>query len=1093
MVFELKRFEPKSIEVSVNEYHRSINLRGIMEDMLKDKEVIGFVEGPPTMNGEPHLGHLRGRVIKDLWYRFNTMKGFKVVFRAGWDTQGLPVELQAEKELGLAGSKLENLKSIGMERLVEECKRLVHRYNEKWVEADRLLGMSMDYDHAYWTYRDEYIEREWRYLKRAWEQGILAEGYRVVAYCPSCQTSLSHAEVSQGYEMVEDPSLYYKVRMLDGKEQEQGKDTYIVVWTTMPFTVVTDEMVGVNPDADYVYVNVRISAASNDGYNVKDEVWIVGHERLASLMDELGIDSYSIVRVVKGYELEGKRYEHPLLDLIPGLKAIADRVHMVVAEDFVATDTGSGIVHLSPANGEEDFEVASKRALPIFNPIDDAAVFTQEAGIFAGLFVRDADAKVVELLKERGSLIKIGKIRHEYPTCWRSHHKLVWIARREYFYLIDRIADKALKAAESVEYFYQEPKNRFLAIIGERKPWCISRERVWGTPLPIWVCSNPSCKAKIPLFSRDEIVRNALELPDGPNFELHRPWIDRVVVRCSKCNSKAYREPFVLDTWHNSGAAPYASMSDEEYERFVPVPFLTEGIDQTRGWAYTLLMENVIMKGKDEPPFKAFLFQGHIVDEHGNKMSKSLGNVIDALELLKNNPVDMVRFYFMWKASPIDALSFSIDEMRRRVYQVLSTLYNLHIYFVQNASYDGYEKNKHTLEWAISNNLLRVSEVWLLSRLQALIEKVTEGYERCRFHESARAIENFIIDDLSQTYVPFTRYELWDDSVEGLSRRLAIYSTLAHTLLTIDVLMHPICPFITEYLYLACFKHKQSILLEGWVKPSRELINEEVERSFSLLNDVISTANAARMKAMLKRRWPLSHAYVCLTSSSDADALSKLMDIMRVQMNVEDIRLVTVDAQGVERVLRMIEAGLPVKASINLRLKGIASKAKADLPRVVEIFSSMDKVELLRELSAKGRFTITYDEKAIEVTEDDLDVSVEPMEGYTLKMDEKMMGRMVMVILSTARDRRLIAKGMIRDIARRLQALRKERGYNPTDVVEVAFISGLDDESMEMVKDFKDELAYLVRAKRVEVTSKYDNSIDWREMEMDGKVIRLYI
>ncbi|MCS6768611.1 MAG: isoleucine--tRNA ligase [Candidatus Nitrosocaldus sp.] len=1083
-MFELKGFDPKHMEDVVREYHSTIDLRRVLEED-KGRGVIGFVEGPPTMNGEPHLGHLRGRVIKDVWYRFNTMKGFRVVFRAGWDTQGLPVELQAEKELGLTGSKLENLKSIGMERLVEECKRLVHRYNERWVEADRLLGMSMDYEHAYWTYRDGYIEREWRYLKRAWEQGILAEGYRVVAYCPSCQTSLSHAEVAQGYEMVEDPSLYYKVRLVDGGDGDDGAGcAYIVVWTTMPFTVVTDEMVGVNPDAEYVYVRVDYG----DG-----EVWLVGKDRLEPLMDELGIGSYSILKTVKGHELEGRRYEHPLLDLIPGLREVADKVHMVVAEGFVDTNTGSGIVHLSPANGEEDFEVASRRSLPVFNPLDDRAVFTQDAGIFAGLFVRDADAKVVELLRERGSLLKVGRIRHEYPTCWRSHHRLVWMARREYFYLIDRIADKALAAAEQVEYFYPEPRNRFLAIIGERKPWCISRERVWGTPLPIWVCSNPSCRAKVALFSRDEIIRNAVELPDGEGFELHRPWIDRVVVRCSRCNSKAYREPFVLDTWHNSGAAPYASMSDEEHEHLVPVPFLTEGIDQTRGWAYTLLMENVIMKDRDEAPFRAFLFQGHIVDEHGNKMSKSLGNVIYALDLLKNNPVDMVRFYFMWKASPIDALSFSMDEMRRRVYQVLSTLYNLHIYFIQNAGYDGYDHNRHTLEWAVDNLLLKVSEVWLLSRLQALIERVTNGYERCRFHDAARAMESFIIDDLSQTYVPFTRYELWDDSMEGLNRRLAIYSVLAHVLLTIDILLHPICPFITEYLYLACFRRKPSLLLEEWVRPSKEMVNREVERSFSILNSVISTANSARMKASLKRRWPLADAYVCL-SSRDTAALTPLLDIMRVQMNVEDVRLVALDARDpLERALRMLEVGLPVRVDMSLRLKGIAGKARGDLPRVMERFSSMDKVELLRELCRSGRFSLVYGDKAIEVSRDDVDVTVEPMEGYVLKMDEGADG-MVMVILSTVRDRRLMAKGMVRDIARRLQTLRKEKGYNPTDVVDVAYISGLDDESMEMVNDFRDELAYLVRAKRVEITNEHHgDGIEWREMEMDGRVIRLSI
>ncbi|MGH9922420.1 MAG: class I tRNA ligase family protein, partial [Nitrososphaerales archaeon] len=598
------KFDAKALEHKIRDHLSKVNVRKLLEDDLKDRKKIGFVEGPPTMNGEPHIGHLRGRVMKDLWYRFSTLRKFNVIFRAGWDTQGLPVELQAEKELGLSGSKVENLKTVGIERIVEQCKKLVHKYNAKWVEADKLLGISFDYEKAYWTYRDEYIEREWKYLQKAWERGILVEGYRVVAYCPSCQTSLSHAEVSQGYEVVEDPSLYYKVKLID-------EDVYMIVWTTMPFTVVTDEMVGVNPDADYVYVKV------------KTETWIVAQNRLEPLMTELKLSEYSISKSVKGEELDGKRYVHPLLAQIPGLKELADKIHIVVAETFVDINTGSGLVHLSPANGEEDFQIATNRKLPIFNPIDDQVRFTEQAGIFNGLFVRDADQKMVEALKEHNAVVKIGKIKHEYPTCWRSHHKVVWLARREYFNMIDKIGDLALSAVEKVECFYSEPKNRFVGIIKEQVPWCVSRERVWGAPLPIWACSK--CNHKTAIFSRKEIVAKASKLPDGEKFELHRPWIDRVIIKCDACGADSYREAFVLDTWHNSGAAPYSSFTDEEYNELVPVPFLTEGIDQTRGWAYTLLIENVILNASDKAPFRAFLFQGHVLDKNGNKMSKSLG------------------------------------------------------------------------------------------------------------------------------------------------------------------------------------------------------------------------------------------------------------------------------------------------------------------------------------------------------------------------------------------------------------------------------------------------------------------------------------
>lgn len=1061
-----EKFDIKSIQEKIREYWNSIDLRKLLNYELYDRKKIGFIEGPPTMNGEPHIGHIRGRIIKDLWYRFSTLKKLNVIFRAGWDTQGLPVELQAEKELGLSGSKAENLKNVGIEKIVEQCKKLVHKYNETWVKADTLLGMSFDYEKAYWTYKDEYIEREWQYLKKAWEQGILEEGFRVVAYCPSCQTSLSHAEVSQGYETVEDPSLYYKVKIAD-------EDTYLIVWTTMPFTVVTDEMVGVNPDADYLYINVN------------NEKWIVAEKRLEQLKSELKIKEYSVIKKVNGSELDGKKYVHPLLDQIPSLKKIADKIHFVVAEDFVDIETGSGLVHLAPANGAEDFEIANARNIPIFNPIDDQVRFTEEAGIFNGMFVRDADQKVVEALKEKNAVLRIGKIKHEYPTCWRSHHKLVWLARREYFNMINKLGDLAVQAAENVEYYYNEPKNRFVGIIKEKVPWCVSRERVWGAPLPIWVCSN--CKHKTALFSRKEIVKKASKLPDGENFELHRPWIDRIVIKCEKCGSDSYREPFVLDTWHNSGAAPYSSLTNDEYQEFIPVPFLTEGIDQTRGWAYTLLIENVILNGEAKAPFQSFLFQGHVLDKNGNKMSKSLGNVIDAIELLSNNPVDLIRFYSIWKANPIDGLNFDENEMKKRSYQVLSTLYYLHVYFKQNSSYDKFD-SANNVEWALSNNLLQEPEIWILSKMQGLLEIVTNGYEKCRYHEAARAIEQFVINDLSQTYIPLTRNEIWDDSKENLNRRFAIYATLGEVLEAVDILLHPITPFMTDYLYLSCFKKKKSILLEEWPVKKEELVNKEVEHAFEKLRDVISVASAARMKAQLKRRWPLKNAYICI-NKDDVQALNSLQELLKNQLNVTDFKLIGIEQASMgASILAMITNGLPVTPKISLKRANIAPRVKADINNVQKEFASIDQVQFLKELQSKGEFILKYNGKHVTITNDDVEIGYETCDGFVMAEREN-----IFVLLSTARDKELTAKGVVRDLARRLQSLRKQRGYTPTDILNAAYVSDLDDETLELIEDVKDELAYLVRVKKVELMRDAKAGIKWVEDEIDGKPIRLSV
>ena len=463
--------------------------------------------------------------------------------------------LQVEKELGVTGGKTEAINKFGIEKIVSECKKVVKKYNTKWVEVDDLLGMSFNHQKAYWTYRDEFIEREWQVLRKAYENKILEEDFTVIAYCPSCQTSLSHSEVNQGYEEVKDPSLYYKVKLSD-------EDAYLIVWTTMPFTLVTDAMVGLHPDEDYVHVKVE------------NETWIVGKTRLEEFMAEVKIEDYTIVKTSKGSEFEGKKYLHPLLDKIPELAECAkkENYHVAVSEVFVDATTGSGLVHLSPANGEEDIKIANKRKVKVFNPIDDEVKFTADAGKYQGLFVRDADRTIVEDIKDCNALVKIGKIKHKYPLCWRSHHPIVWLARRGWFYKLDRLDNKAIDAAENVEYFFDQPKNRFLGIIKERHPWCISRERIWGCPLPVWDCED--CGEKNWFFSRQEIIDSADNLPDGPEFELHRPWIDNITIKCKKCSSaNTKREEYVLDTWHNSGSAPFSSLSDDEYAKEIPAHF----------------------------------------------------------------------------------------------------------------------------------------------------------------------------------------------------------------------------------------------------------------------------------------------------------------------------------------------------------------------------------------------------------------------------------------------------------------------------------------------------------------------------------------
>jgi len=959
--------------------------------------VTGWVEGPPTMNGIPHVGHARGRAMKDLRYRFKTMQGYFMPFWAGWDCQGLPVELEVEKLLGVK-NKRELLERVGEEHFIEECKKTVMKYHREWVRADEMLGVFIDQEKAYWTYLDDYIEKEWQYLKRAWEQNLLEEGFYVVAYCPGCQTSLSSAEVGYegAYREVEDPSLYFKFKLADRQSE------YFLVWTTMPFTLLTDMLLAVHPEAEYAKVRVG------------KEAWILAKQRVEPVMKELVVEKYEVAETVMGKDLEDTKYDYPFKDLIPK-QAELDKnplVHKVVCEDFVDVNTATGVVHQSPGNGEEDFFAAQRRGVPIFAPFDDEVKFTKDAGVFKGMFARDTDTMVVEELRKRGLLVEVKTIKHEYPTCWRSHHKLVWLARREYYLRTDRINDKVVKAAEKVEYFFDPPKNRFLSFLREGKPWCISRERVWGAPLPVWKCEK--CEAKTMVASKKELLDRALEKPQG-YFELHKPWVDRITLRCEKCGGTMRREDFVLDCWHNAGAAPYARLTEDEFKTFVPTDFETEAMDQTRGWANTLLLEYVILTGKAEAPYKAFLFQGLTQDAKGRKMSKSLGNVIEANKTLEKYSADVFRFYVLRKCSPIEANDFDTQELSRRPYQVLSTVYHLNRFFVQNAEYDNFDPQKHTLEWAKDEKQLKNTDLWLLSKLQKVVEECTVRLETCEFNTVTAALEDFVIESISRLYVPMVRKELWSDDPETLNRRLAVYAVLWHVLKTVTLLFNPVTPYLSEAMYQRVYRKlnptlPESVNFESWSRPEEKLRNPTVEEEFETLFKYVSLVYSARQSVRLKRRWPLSRMVVV----APTEVCNGLKDVEELFLELANVKTMEYANEAPEYASR----------------EGWASASEGD----------------------------------------------------------------TQVFLDVHRDEKLLGEGLMRDLARRVQSLRKELGYVPTDVLEAVHMAELDEESIRLLKPYLKEMEELVRTKNVRLHGKREEfEAKWHEYQLDDRKVYVAI
>ncbi len=969
-------------------FHKSIQIREGSPNFI-------FFEGPPTANGRPGIHHVISRTIKDLVCRYKTMQGFRVERKAGWDTHGLPVEIEVEKELKLDGKA--KIEELGIDKFCDQCHESVFRYKKEWDDLTTRIGYWLDLDKAYITCSNEYIESVWWILSQFWDKGLIYQGHRIVPYCPRCGTALSSHEVAQGYEEVSDPAVYVRMKLLD------QPNTYFLVWTTTPWTLISNVALAVGADIDYVKV----------GHKGQDLI-------LAEALCDQALDGeYEIKERFKGKELETLEYE-PLYSFV---KTEKSKAFYVILGDFVSVEEGTGIVHIAPAFGADDYEVGLKYGLPVVQPVDVKGEFTDEVTPWKGLFVKDADKSILEDLKNRGLLYKEGEYLHTYPFCWRCESPLIYYARQSWFIRTTAYKDKLLEDNQKINWYPPEIRSgRFGEWLENNVDWALSRERFWGTPLNIWICDK--CGEKKSVSSIEELLRLAIPGKSLSSFKecinLHKPVIDTITVKCSKCEGIMHRTPEVIDCWFDSGSMPYAQWhypfehKDDFQEKF-PAEFISEAIDQTRGWFYSLLAISSFISG--EPAYKNVIVIELIQDKDGFKMSKSKGNVVDPWEVLDVQGADALRWYLLSVSHPwlpTRIIKEAITEVEKKF---LSTLRNTYSFFALYANIDGFNPVQHKLDLKKRPDLDR----WTISKINSLIKNVTCDLDNYDLTRAARKIQEFVIEDLSNWYVRRSRRRFWQSA--HTQDKISAYLTLWESLVTVCKLIAPYTPFIAEELYQelsakVAADAPQSIHLASFPKADESYIDKKLEEKMEVLRKIASLIRAARNRVGIKIRQPLAEILAKIPKGLDKRQLESSSGLILDEVNVKKISFVEDDICVTELVARPNFGRLGPKFGKNADL--IAQKIR----------SLSD--EELNQFKKEKRLTLELEGEMVELGAEDLEIGEREKEGFVIESENE-----YKVALSTTLTEELKDEGFARELVNRIQNMRKSAGFDVMDRIKV--------------------------------------------------------
>ena len=1002
-------------EKKVEEFWKENHIFEKSMENRKEGETYTFYDGPPTANGKPHIGHVLTRVIKDMIPRYRTMKGYMVPRKAGWDTHGLPVELEVEKKLGLDGK--EQIEEYGMEPFIKQCKESVWKYKGMWEDFSSTVGFWADMEHPYVTYYDDYIESEWWALKEIWNKKLLYKGFKIVPYCPRCGTPLSAQEVSQGYKTVKERSAVVRFKVV-------GEDAYFLAWTTTPWTLPSNVALCVNPDETYC----KVKAADGYTYYMAEALL---DKVLGKLAKEEGEKAYEVLETYKGTDLEYKEYEPLFACAGEAAAKQKKKAHFVTCDTYVTMSDGTGIVHIAPAFGEDDSRIGRNYDLPFVQFVDGQGNLTKETP-YAGVFVKKADPMVLTDLDKEGKLFDAPKFEHEYPHCWRCDTPLIYYARESWFIKMTAVKDDLIRNNNTINWIPESiGKGRFGDWLENVQDWGISRNRYWGTPLNIWQCE---CGHMHSVGSRQELFEMSGD-ERAKTVELHRPYIDEITLKCPECGGEMHRVPEVIDCWFDSGAMPFAQHhypfeNKELFEQQFPANFISEAVDQTRGWFYSLLAESTLLFNK--APYKNVIVLGHVQDENGQKMSKSKGNAVDPFDALNKYGADAIRWYFYINSAPWLPNRFHGKAVVEGQRKFMSTLWNTYAFFVLYADIDNFDPTKYELNY----DQLPVMDKWLLSRLNTTVQAVDNDLANYKIPEAARALQEFV-DEMSNWYVRRSRERFWAKGME--QDKINAYMTLYHALVTIAKTAAPMIPFMTEDIYQNLVRSvdkdaPESIHLCDFPTVNEAWIDKDLEADMKELLEIVVLGRACRNTANIKNRQPIGTMYV----KAEKKMSEFYTDIIADELNVKEVKF----ADDVESF---------ISYSFKPQLRTVGPKYGKLLGGIRQALTDINGTAAMNELRTNGVLKLDINGNDVELTEEDLLIETAQTEGYVSESDGE-----TSVVLDTNLTPELIEEGFVREIISKIQTMRKEAGFEVMDKI-VVYAHG-NDKIQDVMKAHEDEI-----------------------------------